>query len=211
MSQPDTKQRLLDAAEHLFARDGFHCTSLRALTTEAGTNLAAVNYHFGSKEALIEAVFERRLIPLNTARRERLEAVREAARRQGVRPSVQETLRAFIEPTLEFRDIGPGARDFVILVGRALGEADGSLRGLFFRLMEPVLLLLFETLCDALPELPRTTIYWRLYFTMGAMAQVMCVCDSHLPQPEGVAMVSDSQEMLQLLLPFITSGMEKAS
>lgn len=211
MSQPDTKQRLLDAAERLFARNGFHCTSLRALTAEAGTNLAAVNYHFGSKEALIEAVFERRLTPLNAARRERLEAVRQKYCRQGLQPPVDETLRAFIEPTLEFRDIGPGARDFIALVGRALGEADGALRGLFFHLMEPVLVLLFETLSEALPDLPRTTVYWRLYFAMGAMSQVLCVGDRHLPQPDGVAMAIDSQEILQLLLPFIASGMETAA
>ncbi len=210
MSQPDTKQRLQDTAERLFAREGFHCVSLRALTREAGANLAAVNYHFGSKEALIESVFERRLRPLNAARLERLEAVREAARHQGCQPPLTGILRAFIEPTLEFRDIGPGARDFVILVGRALSEADGSLRALFFRLMEPVVFRFFETLCEALPELPRSTVYWRLYFAMGAMAQVMCVEDRNLPQPGGVAMVSDSREMLHLLLPFLTSGMEAA-
>ena len=56
MSQPDTKERILDAAERLFAREGFHNTSLRAITGEADVNLAAVNYHFGSKEALLDAV-----------------------------------------------------------------------------------------------------------------------------------------------------------
>jgi AcrR family transcriptional regulator len=58
MGQKDTKKRILDAAERLFAREGFHSTSLRMLTKEAGVNLAAVNYHFGSKEELINFCFQ---------------------------------------------------------------------------------------------------------------------------------------------------------
>jgi AcrR family transcriptional regulator len=56
MAQTTTKKRILDAAEKLFARQGFHATSMRMLTKEAGVNLAAVNYHFGSKVELIKAV-----------------------------------------------------------------------------------------------------------------------------------------------------------
>ena len=63
MSQPDTKERILDAAEQLFGEHGPSDTSLRAITAAAGVNLAAVNYHFGSKEKLIEAVLSRRLEP----------------------------------------------------------------------------------------------------------------------------------------------------
>ena len=68
MSQPDTKQRILDAAEHLFATDGYHATSLRSITHAAKVNLAAVNYHFGSEDELIRAVFARRSGPLNEER-----------------------------------------------------------------------------------------------------------------------------------------------
>ena len=61
----ETQKRILDAAEELFMQHGFEATSMRMLTTAAGVNLAAVNYHFGSKDALIEAVFRRRLDPMN--------------------------------------------------------------------------------------------------------------------------------------------------
>ncbi|MEJ2200328.1 MAG: TetR family transcriptional regulator, partial [Desulfuromonadaceae bacterium] len=89
MGQPDTKERILDAAEELFARQGFHATSLRAITGGAQVNLAAVNYHFGSKDGLLEAVFSRRLTPLNQERQRRLEAVREAARAAGTPPQAE--------------------------------------------------------------------------------------------------------------------------
>ena len=87
MSQPDTKQRILNAGEHLFARDGYHLTSLRSITTEAKVNLAAVNYHFGSKESLLEAVIERRLDPLNKIRQGQLEALLEKTGQAGESPS----------------------------------------------------------------------------------------------------------------------------
>ena len=63
-----TKQRILDAAESLFMEHGFEATSLRSITAAAGVNLAAVNYHFGSKEELFQAVLTRRLDPMNHAR-----------------------------------------------------------------------------------------------------------------------------------------------
>src|SRR5947207_2372152 len=66
--QHETRTRILDAAEELFMQHGFEATSMRVLTAKAGVNLAAVNYHFGSKHALIEAVFRRRLDPMNAAR-----------------------------------------------------------------------------------------------------------------------------------------------
>ena len=61
----DTRERLLDAAKYLFAQRGVDATSLRHITAEAAANLASVNYHFGSKEALFRAVFVRRIGPVN--------------------------------------------------------------------------------------------------------------------------------------------------
>ena len=63
-----TKDRILDAAESLFMEHGFEATSLRSITAAAGVNLAAVNYHFGSKEELFQAVLTRRLDPMNQER-----------------------------------------------------------------------------------------------------------------------------------------------
>ena len=83
MSQSDTVQRILDAAEVLFAQKGFAETSLRAITSRAGVNLAAVNYHFGSKEALIQAVFERYLTPFCQALDAKLEELESETRNGG--------------------------------------------------------------------------------------------------------------------------------
>src|SRR5713226_85139 len=94
--QHETRTRILDAAEELFMQHGFEGTSMRLLTTKAGVNLAAVNYHFGSKHALIEAVFRRRLDPMNVARIAELEKL-EAEDRAN---SPEAIIRAFITPGL---------------------------------------------------------------------------------------------------------------
>jgi AcrR family transcriptional regulator len=208
MSQPDTRQRLLDAAERLFAADGFHNTSLRAVTGQAEANLAAVKYHFGSKDALLEEVFARRLIPLNRLRRQGLERVRSAARQAGERPTVAAVLRAFIEPTLQFRESGPGAEAFLRLVGRALAEPDDAIRKIFIRLIEPLFAYFYEALAEALPEMPGEVLFWRLHFVLGALGHTMCMAGHLHILPDGVVPPTDAESLTLLLLDFLTSGME---
>src|SRR5918995_5698455 len=94
--QHETRTRILDAAEELFMQHGFEGTSMRQLTTQAGVNLAAVNYHFGSKDALIEAVFRRRLDPMNAARIAALDELEASGR--ALAPDA--LIRAFIGESL---------------------------------------------------------------------------------------------------------------
>ena len=127
---PNTKTALLDAAERLFARDGIAESSLRAITTEAGANLAAVNYHFGSKEGLVRAVFARRLGPLNGQRLESLErCISDSA---GV-SDLRCLLLAFVEPAMTMMmSQDTGDREFVKLLGRVLSGPSGELRSTMF-------------------------------------------------------------------------------
>ena len=124
-----TRERILNAAEWLFVEQGFEATSLRQITTRAGANLAAVNYHFGSKEALVREVFERRLRVLNTARLAELDAAESAARG---RPLALETLiEAFLLPVLRMsRDRSHGGHTFIRLLGRAYTEPTQTVRTL---------------------------------------------------------------------------------
>src|SRR5215470_13225201 len=94
----DTKSKILDAAEKLFGIKGFEATSLRDITAEAQVNLAAVNYHFQSKDSLIDAVIARRIEPVNRRRLEMLEAA-------GPKPTVEQILTAFLTPVLD-QDLG---------------------------------------------------------------------------------------------------------
>jgi AcrR family transcriptional regulator len=208
MSKPDTRQRILDTAERLFAREGFPNTSLRSITADAGVNLAAVNYHFGSKEALLEAVLDRRLVPLNALRRERLEAVRDTARKRGQRPAAVEVLRAFMEPTLRFGASEPGTGEFIALAGRAISETDDTVRRLFTRHTEPIFLLLREILGEALPDLPQEVLIMRLHFFLGAMSHTIFMTAGPRSLASGLAPAADAGSLAAQLLDFAAAGME---
>lgn len=207
--EADTKQLILDAAEQLFAQEGFHSTSLRAITTKARVNLASVNYHFGSKDALLEAVFERRLISLNKIRLEKIEKVIETAHKKKIKPQAKDLLNAFIEPTLEFRTSGAGAEDFIALVGRALSDPDDTVRQVFFRLIGPLFHIVFEAMRKALPDLPETVLLWRLHFVFGAFSHVMQLREKDCcPDLFKIPVQSDSGAVMTEFISFMTAGLE---
>src|SRR5690242_14918734 len=122
-SQFSTKQRILEAAEDLFARHGFAGASLRQVTAAANVNLAAVNYHFGSKDRLIEEVFRRRLDELNARRLAALKRVL-AKPEHGL----EDVLAAFIKPALEMSLDRSGGPAFVRVLARAYAEHNERLR-----------------------------------------------------------------------------------
>ena len=208
MSQLDTKQRILNAAEHLFAQDGYHATSLRSITTVAEVNLAAVNYHFGSKETLLEAVIERRLKPLNEIRSGQLEALLKQAEQGGVVPVCRDILRTFIEPTLHLRQKGSETEDFIALIGRTLAEPRGIAMSIFTRNMEPLMSRLFQVLTLSLPGLSRETLFWRLHFAIGSLSHIMRCHERHAMVPEDIDIDKNGDELVELFLDFTTAGME---
>lgn len=168
----DTKACLLDAAEEIFAREGYRAASLRTITTRADVNLAAANYHFGSKSGLVEAVFARRLQAMNEARVRSLALVRERARAAGRPPEARTLIAAFIEATLGRPRTGPGERRFLALVVRSFSDTDHTVQRAFERFMKPTFETLRTALAEALPDLPANELWWRLQFAIGAMIRV---------------------------------------
>lgn len=208
MNQRDTKTRILDSAERLFAGKGFHNTSLRDITKDAGANLAAVNYHFGSKDTLFEEVFKRHFLPVNRIRLERLEEIRDDAARNRSRPSVREVLQAFIAPVVYFRKTEPGAAAFITLVIRTMSEQDDRLREILVGYFRPTFLLCLDILGEALPHIPKGILFWRLQFSLGTMSHTLHMLDQSRMFPEGVVPVYDVESMTDMIVSFVTAGME---
>lgn len=163
-----TRERILGSAEALFADHGFAGASLRRVTAAAGVNLAAVNYHFGSKDRLIEAVLRRRLDPLNAQRMARL------AELEG-RPdtTLEDLLGAFIRPALALALDEAGGSAFVRLLAYAYAGQHGELREFLSAHYGPVLKRFAQAFAALLPHLDREALSWRLDLVAGALTYLM--------------------------------------
>jgi AcrR family transcriptional regulator len=198
-----TKDRILDTAEHLFARDGFDATSLRAITAEAGVNLAAVNYHFQSKEALVQAVIGRRMGPVNARRLALLDAYEAEA--GGAPVPLEKIMDAFLRPLLEI--VGTHAREFAPLVGRIYTEPGDFTERLFKDQFQALALRFIPAFQRALPELPLTELYWRLHFSIGAMAHTMGAASMLRIFSRGLCDPSDADGTLARMKTFVLAGL----
>jgi len=177
----ETRTRILDAAEELFMQHGFEGTSMRQLTARAGANLAAVNYHFGSKNALVEAVFRRRLDPMNAARIAELDRLeKEAAGRPGSSTlSPEAIIRAFIGASLRMiEDTKDGGRNFIRLLGRTYTDPQKSIRALIGQLYAPAMERFKAAFERALPQMPREELVWRMHFMFGTLAYTLAATDT---------------------------------
>jgi AcrR family transcriptional regulator len=201
--QSDTKERILDAAEALFSERGFVHASMRTITQMAGVNLAAVNYHFGSKEALIKAVFTRRLAPVNAERLRRLDAVQS----QGI--TLEKLLEAFITPSLELSQDQQGVGDrFVKLIGRGYTDYAEFLREHIRELNRPCVARFKDAFAAELAHLPRDELSWRLHFLVGAVSHSMAGPDMiRLMAGTRISDHGNSQALVARLVPFLAAGL----
>lgn len=207
MAQSETVERILDAAEQLFAERGFTETSLRLITGKAGVNLAAVNYHFGCKKALIQEVFARFLTPFC----QRLEA--ELTRRQQAAgekaPSLEELLELLVEQALGVESrLGNDLAVFMRLLGMALMQDQGHLRQYLDDKYGKVLRHYMQLLNEAAPPIPPLELFWRVQFMLGSVAFSMagikplgCIVESSF------AIKTSSEQVLHMLVPFMAAGM----
>ncbi len=201
---PDsTKEALLDAAERLFADQGITSTSVRAVTRAASANVAAVNYHFGSKEELILAVLERRLGPLNAERLERLDRVESSE--NGA--TVEAILRALVIPAFQLSEAG--LRRFTKMLARCHFDPDPTIQDLIASRFETVVERFAGALSRALPELSPNEIMFRFHFAIGAMAMAVANRDAILRHSRGQiepAEVEDVSRLTNLLVEFLAHG-----
>ncbi|MBL8733973.1 MAG: TetR family transcriptional regulator [Planctomycetes bacterium] len=208
MSTADTKTTILDAAEVLLAEQGFAATTLRQLTAAAGVNLAAVHYHFGSKEELAKAVLARRIEPINAERLRRLAALPTPARLPAI-------VRAFVEPPLRASPdacgpVGtpaapPGVR-FCRVFGRIMVEQPPFLREFLAGQFRELARRFAAALAAALPGHDTETLWWRLHFVIGAMAHTLQNSGALSHLSDGRCNPDDLDEVIDQLVTFAVGG-----
>lgn len=199
---PTTIERILDAAERLFARQGVGATSLRAITADAGVNTAAIHYHFGSKEALVEAVLVRRIAPLNQERLKQIERLEAAAGEGPVPPRA--LLAAFLTPVLamqtELRERAvPFGSMFAWL--RIESERGSGLRP--HRHFEEVKARFAAAACRGRDDLGPDEAMERLDYAIGAMGHELV----NQPSDASEAGQAEFFQRVERLLDFLAPGL----
>lgn len=200
----DTRARILDAAERLFMAHGYDSTSMRQITGEAGVNLAAVNYHFGSKEALIQEVFRRRLNWLNEERMRALDELEATADGQPLKPS--QIVDAFFGTMIRMaEDEERGGVIFLRLLGRTLTEPSDFIRAFLAHEYKTVVERYKEALFRSLPDVPKAEIVWRFHFMLGATSYAIAGTDALRLVTDWGIEAEDSEDRLDRLLPRLIS------
>jgi AcrR family transcriptional regulator len=205
-----TKIAVMNAAERLFAARGFEATSLRAITAEAGANLGAVNYHFTSKDALILAVFKRRMKPLNV---ERLALLRKFQDEAGEKPvAVPKILEALFRPALEaLTKPSKGGRYFLRLLALVLAEPGAYLLPLIKEEFAQTAERFHEELRRALPDSSSEEIYWKFHFAMGAFVHTVAQSRVLELSSHGRCHLTGTSDTLERLTGFCAGGFQAKS
>ena len=196
----NTRERILDAAESLFIEHGFAATSVGAIATHAGVNLAATNYHFGSKKGLFSAVFQRRIEPVNESRLQRLAALQHEAQVGKRQLTIRSILESFFEP---LRHVDPGVP---ALIGRMYGEPESLIRPILEETFHEVATAFHGALSQVLPQLPAEEIRWRFHFMIGSMIHLL-----QMHAPLGSESTHDAfTSGVPRLINFVEAGLEQS-
>lgn len=199
----NTQEKILDAAELLFAEHGFNSTSLRTITSKAGVNLAAVNYHFGDKKTLVRAVLDRYLEAFMPAVNEELVELNKRDKF-----SMQALFESLRGPLKGLDSVRPnGMSRFMLLIGRGYTDVKGHLRWFITTRYQDTLSLFTDSVMKANPKLRPEKLFWRLHFTLGACIFTMAssqalleIAQSEYDQNTNVKSIVDE------LIPYLAAG-----
>ncbi|WP_087022787.1 TetR/AcrR family transcriptional regulator [Thaumasiovibrio subtropicus] len=199
----DTKTKILDTAELLFAEHGFNETSLRTITSRAGVNLASVNYHYGDKKSLVRAVLSRYLEAFMPQLRAELDVL--MTRDEFTMEEVFLCLKAPLLSLNAFRR--NGAAIFMQLLGRGYTDVQGHLRWFIVTRYQDVLSLFTTAVCRANPALDPETLFWRLHFTLGACVFTMASSKalSEIAASD-FGRSAETEDIFDRLVPYLAAG-----
>lgn len=202
MKEAKTKEKLLDSAEKLFAKKGLKDTSVRDITGEADVHLAAVNYHFRSKDGLIRAVMERRIEPLN---RQRLRLLDGFTKKFGRKPvPVEYTLYALLAPGIKMYFERP---HFLRVTGQIVSDPDDEVYIIFLQHFEDIFSRFKDAFTVCLPHIEEEEIMWRIHFLIGAMIHTWTNHRGLEHLSGGVCRLRDEEETINKLIAFCAAGL----
>jgi AcrR family transcriptional regulator len=204
----DTKTKILNAAERLFGDRGIEGTSLRAITQEAGVNLAAVNYHFQSKESLLQAAIDRRIQPINGRRLELLSKLIEQHGENKTLP-VEGLLDAVLRPVFEaaFRPADEGAIELRRLIGRMFADPEIRPKLMLKEALGETLMIFSGQFQRSLPNCAPRDLWWGMYFSIGSMAHSLTSGPLITSISGGLCNPADWELQLELIIRYASAGL----
>ena len=185
----DTRERILDAAEALIIERGFAATSLRAIADRAKVNLAATNYHFGSKTGLLAAVFHRIVEPINAERLRRISALE----RSGRSLTINEILAALCMPLVE----ASGNNNLLQVMGRIYSEPESVTKPIIENEFTETAHRFMAALARELPDVEFETLRWRFHFMIGSVIHLMRVQAPIGQQPSAERLQQGVQQLIE--------------
>lgn len=210
MAQSETVERILDAAEQLFAEKGFAETSLRLITSKAGVNLAAVNYHFGSKKALIQAVFSRFLGPFCASLEKELD--RRQAKPEAQHATLEDLLHLLVSQAMAVKPrSGNDLSIFMRLLGLAFSQSQGHLRKYLEEVYGKVFRRYMLLVNEAAPKLPPIELFWRVHFMLGAYFSMSGIKALRAMAETDFGVNTSTEQVMHLMVPFFAAGMRAES
>ncbi|USE39311.1 TetR/AcrR family transcriptional regulator [Endozoicomonas sp. SCSIO W0465] len=205
MSQSATVDRILDAAEKLFAEHGFAETSLRSITSQAGVNLAAVNYHFGSKKSLIQAVFSRFLDPFVS----NLSSALVTYQDNNDAIDLEQILHLLVDQIMAVQPRSPEDLPVCMrLIGLAYTQGQGHLKKYLRQVYGEVFQAYLQLLVKACPDLPMNDLFWRVYFILGSAVFTLSGADALRAIAESdYGVESELEDIMRKMVPFMAAGL----
>lgn len=208
MANRNTVDKILDAAQSLFSERGFAETSLRMITSKAGVNLAAVNYHFGSKEALIQATFARFLTPFSREFREQLSCYVADVGEDKVEITHMIAIMASSAQVIAGQR-GQDVSVFMRLMGLAYSQAQDHLRKYLKEHYADVFKPFMRLLKTSCPEMKPIEWFWRIHFVLGTLAFIMSSVDSlQAMAASDLSVNSQFTDMIGYLATFVSAGLQ---
>ena len=205
-SPAETRKRVIEAAEKLFAMRGVEGVSVRDITQAAGVNLAAINYHFGTKYGLAAEVFKQTIDPLNARRLELLDEVEKKAGSKP--PSLEAALEAMIRPAVERGfDHQADNETFLRLTGRCLSEPNTEIDQIVRAHFDKLIRRFDAAFLRALPGLDPEELFWRIKFVYGALHYSLLTCGKQKHLPPKLRKTLDAEGLIQRLVKFAAAGL----
>ncbi len=202
VKEHSTKEKILDSAKSLFANKGLKETSVRDITSHAGVHLAAVNYHFKTKDGLLKELIDRKMAPLNKKKIKLLDVYEKEFGNEPV--PIEYALYALIAPEIEMYFDDP---DFLRITGQIASHPDEETYTIFVENYEKVFARFKEVFLVSLPHLSSEDLMWRMHFLSGSIIYTWTSHEGLTSLSKGLCRLDDQQEIVNKLIAFSASGL----